>query len=261
MPALAYLRKGYLVEAVINYIMMCGWAPSPDKAHQDEIYSIEELTQLFDLDRMQKTGARYDQKKFDYINGKHIRNMTVEQLADRVISWAEGLVLKPFITDRFEDELPWEAELKEKVAKYLPLWKSDFEKFKSGLALERERIITLSELAYSLEFLYVDEFDFVDENWNTKNHLKTELATGLEGVLPKLDTLFTANPKPSHEDWEAIVRGYADELGWKHGDLFMALRSAITGRLQSPPLLESIEVMCWAKAKKFVDQAVIWLKK
>ena len=53
---------------------------------------------------------------------------------------------------------------------------------------------------------------------------------------------------------------YADEISWKHGDLFLAVRSAVTGRLQSPPLLESIEVMGWGKAKSFIVDGISWLK-
>lgn len=260
MPAIAYLRKGYLRDAVLNYVMLCGWAPENQFAHQDEIYSFDELIELFDFRRCHKTAGRYDQKKFDYINSKHIRNLSTDQLIPTVLDWAENLVLKEFITDKYEEEPEWEKDLKAKVRVMLPLWKADIEKFKKGLELERERITVLSELPYSLEFLYVDEFNFVDENWNTKNHSKSELADALETILPKLDEVLGKGDF-SHESWEGIVRGYADEKGWKAGDMFLAIRSAVTGRLQSPPLLESIEAMGWQKAKKFIDQAVVWLRK
>lgn len=255
MPAIAYLRKGYLRDAVLNYVMLCGWAPEPEKAHQDEIYSFEELIELFDFKRCHKTGARYDQKKLDYINAKHIRNMSIDILAETVIDWAENLVLKPFLTDKFDEPQPWENELKEKVSKYLPLWKSDREYFKKALTLEHERIITLSEIPDGLDFFYDEKLSWTDEDWNTKNHNKAELADALEIVKTRLDDLLSRG-EFDHEKWEAIVRGYADELGWKHGDMFLAIRSAVTGRLQSPPLLESIEVMGWDKAKMFIDQAV-----
>lgn len=260
LPAISYLRKGYLYEAVLNYAMLCGWAPEPEKAHQDEIYSVDELIQLFDFSRVHKAGGRYDQKKLDYINGKHIRNMEIDDFAQRVINWAEQLVLKPFITDQFEDPQPWEADLKAQVENYLPLWKADLEKFKKALTLEKERITVLSELPYSLAFFYEDSLTWKAEDWNTKNHSFAELADALAEVSGRLEKLFVDNPAPPHEAWEAIVRGYADELAWKHGDMFLAIRSAVTGRLQSPPLLESIEILGWQKAKEFIAQAVVWLK-
>jgi glutamyl/glutaminyl-tRNA synthetase len=259
MPALSYLRKGYLKDAVLNYVMLCGWAPEPKLAHQDEIYSFDELIQLFDFRRCHKTPARYDQKKLDYINAKHIRNHSNEELSEVVIDWAENLVLKDFITDKYEEHAEWEVELRKQVEKCLPLWKENMDKFKMGIALERERVVVLSELPYSLEFLYVDSFNFTDENWNTKNRTKEELATALEAILPKLDELLGKGIF-DHEAWEKVVRGYAEEVEWKAGDLFLAIRSAVTGRLQSPPLLESIEAMGWPKAKKFFEQAIVWLK-
>lgn len=258
MPAISYLRKGYLRDAVLNYTMLCGWAPEPKDAHQDEIYSYEELIKLFDFRRCHKAGARYDQKKFDYINAKHIRNKTIDELTDIVFDWAENLVLKPFLTDQFDQPQEWEPNLKEKVTKYLPLWKKDVEYFKKALALEHERITILSEIPDALDFFYEEDLTWEDSDWNTKNHTKKELAEGLEKVLPKLDELFH-KLDVTHEEWEAVVRGTADELGWKHGDLFLAIRSATTGRLQSPPLLESIQVMGWRKAKKLIESAIKWL--
>jgi len=152
MPAISYLRKGYLRDAVLNYALLCGWAPENDKAHQDEIYSFDELIELFDFRRCHKTGARYDQKKFDYINSKHIRILLLTKLSDTVIDWAENLVLKPFLTDQFDAPQDWEIDLRKQVEKFLPMWKADIDKFKKGINLERERITVLSELPYSLAF-------------------------------------------------------------------------------------------------------------
>jgi len=258
LPAVSYLRKGYLAEAVLNYVMLCGWAPAPEEAHQDEIYTVDELIKLFDFARVHKAGARYDQRKLDYINGKHIRNLDLDTLANRVVDWAENLVLKSFITDQYEGLLDWEVDLKEQVSKYLEKWKSDMGYFKKALALEHDRITVLSEIPYSLDFFYDENLSWEDTDWNTKNHTFAEIAQALEDLLPKLDIVLSVGF--DHEKWEQTVRGYADEITWKHGDLFLAVRSAVTGRLQSPPLLESIEVMGWGKAKSFIVDGISWLK-
>jgi nondiscriminating glutamyl-tRNA synthetase len=259
--AITYLRKGYLPEAVLNYLALCGWAPKGELAKQDEIYTLEELIELFSVDRMKKSNARYDQRKLDYINSKHIRNIGVEKLVDHVFNWAENLVLKNFIADQYDENESWELELKADVGKYLPLWKKDIEYFKKALSLEFERVTYLAELPKALNFFYDEELNWTDEDWNTKNYEKKELAKGLEGILPLLEELFKDNKKVTHEEWENVVRNYADEIGWKHGDLFLAIRSAATGRLKSPPLLESFEVMGWEKVKKFITQAIDWLNK
>ena len=254
----ARLREGYVKEGIVNYALLCGWAPDPAVAHRDEIYTMEELIELFDLSRVHNTPARYDQKKFDYINAKHIRRWSLDEFVERVLDWAENIVLKDFAIDQVSGLEDRELEIREKVTKYLPMWRSEPDKLKAALALEQERITILSELLDSTAFFFDEDLNWTDEDWNTKNHDKKELAEALQGILPKLDILF-CNENVAHEEWEAVVRGFADEHDWKHGDMFMALRSAITGRLKSPPILESIEAMGWEKTRKFIVQALNYL--
>ena len=253
------LREGYIREGIVNYAMLCGWAPEPEVAHQDEIYTMEELIKLFDIKRVNKTAARYDQKKFDYINASHIRRFNIDEFANRVIDWAENIVLKHFQIDDISGLEDWEVELQERVKEYLPKWKNDPDYFKKALSLEHERVVKLSELVDGLDFFYDEKMSWEDDDWNRKNHSFAELADALEGVLPKLEEIFSDGIF-DHEEWERVVRGYADELGWKHGDLFMAIRSATTGRLQSPPLLDCFEVMGWERAKRFIEDGIFWLR-
>lgn len=253
--AVYYLRMGYLPEAVINYLALCGWAPKDELAHRDEIYSLEELKKLFSVDRMKKSNARFDQKKFDYINAKHIHNLDIDKLVDETLHWAKDIVLGSFISDKFMEKEADEIVLIEKIKKYLPLWEKNLEFFKNALKLEHERVEKLSDIPKALDFFYEENLDIKDTDWMTKNHSISELKFGLKCILPKLDNLAKQNKLFDHTEWETCVRGTADELGWKHGDLFMAIRTAVTGRLQSPPLLESIEVLGWERAKARIEFA------
>jgi len=263
-PAIAYLRKGYLREAIVNYLALLGWSPKPEDAYADEIYTEEEIIEKFSLDRIHRSPARYDEKKLNAINGKHIRNLSTEDFADRILAWAKDHVLKEFITDQFEDHPKWEVELQARVKKELPEWESDKAYFVKSLKLIQERVGLLSEVPDLLSFLFRDKLNWSDDDWKLNSHDKSEVADALKEVMTRLKSAFeNVNDKEVHVDhdvWEKIIRGYADELGWKHGMVFMALRSAITGSLQSPPILESIEVMGWDKAEGFVDDAVNWLK-
>ncbi|MBD3329712.1 glutamate--tRNA ligase [Candidatus Dojkabacteria bacterium] len=259
MPALAYLRKGFLPDAVLNYLVLAGWAPKPEDAKKDEIYTLDELCKIFSLDRMKKSNARYDQKKLEHINSMHIRRLDIDTLAEKVLNWADNYVLGDFIADKFDDHFDWEIELKEKVLKYLPKWKADLDYFKKALATEHERLTVFSEIPDALNFFYDEEFDWDDDDWRTQNHDFNELADGLEKVLPRLDEAL-ADGSWDHEKWEKAVRGTADELGWKHGDLFLAIRSATTGRLQSPPLLDCFKVMGWERARGLIVNGIDWLK-
>ncbi len=260
MSALSYLRKGYLTDAIINYLALCGWAPSAEFAKQDEIYTFEELCDLFSIDRMKKSNARYDETKLNHINGRHIRGMDLDALVEYVLYWAKDLVLKDFKGDKFDGLEDWEIDLRKQVENYLPLWEGDLEYFKQALSMEFERLTYFSELPDTLDFFYDEELSWTEEDWNTKNHSKFELADALEAMIPKLEEAFENGKSFNHEKWENTVRGYADDLGWKHGDLFMAIRSATTGRLKSPPLLDCFKIMGWDRVKRFMLQSVVWLR-
>ncbi len=255
MPAIAYLRKGYLKEAILNYIMLCGWSPEQSKAHKDEIYTVDELIELFDIRKVHKTSARYDQKKFDYINGMHIRRFTDDLLADHVLNWAENIVMKGFIADQFEEPQQWEIELREKVAKYFPLWKKDMKFFITAVGLVRERIVILSDIVDSLAFLYEDELKYNKSDF--EGFPTTNLVPILKKLWENINEALAGGWK--HESWESAVRKTADEFDWKHGDMFMLLRLAVAGRRVSPPLFEAMELMGKEKNNKFVQDTLNFL--
>lgn len=255
----AYLRKGYMRETIFNYFSLIGWSPRPEDANPEDIYSIDQLIKFFDLSRLQKAGGRYDPKKLDAISGKHIRMLSTSELADRVIEWAEKFVIADWISDSVIELEEWEIELKRKVSELLPKWKADRDYFEHTLGLVHERLKYFSEIPDAMFFMYSDELTWTDEDWNLQ-HTYAESGKALKELLPQLDEALCCEPSFDHEQWEAIIRGYADGLGWNHGEVFMLVRSATTGKLQSPPLLESFEVIGWEKARSFVEQAIVWLE-
>lgn len=260
LAAITYLRKGYMRDVMFNYLCLIGWSPSPEDANSEDIYSVEQLIEYFDLSRLQKAGGRYDPKKLDAISGKHIRALSTEELQTHIMKWAEEHVLAEWVSDTVIELADWEVELKEKVGELYPEWQEDTEYFTLTLGLVQERLKHFSELPDLLSFLYTDTLNWTDEDWKFKDRTKDEVAKSLEDILPLLDEAFSAGSPYSHEKWEQTVRGFADEAEWKHGEIFMALRSATTGKLNSPPLLESFEVIGWDKARSFIMQAITWLR-
>ena len=75
----SYLRKGYLKEALLNFVALLGWHSADDR----ELYSLEELCEAFDLERVNKAGAIFDLTKLDWMNGHYLRNLPLEVIADR----------------------------------------------------------------------------------------------------------------------------------------------------------------------------------
>jgi glutamyl/glutaminyl-tRNA synthetase len=223
------------------------------------VYTVEELIKIFTPDRIRKANPRYDQRKLDYLNGKHIRNLTEKELVEKIFEWAGEYVLKDFVTDQFEEMDEEFVMLRSRIAELLPKWREDVEYFTKALRLVVDRITRLDQVPELMDFLYSKNLSWEDTDWKLERHSKEEYANALRTIKDKLDEAFHGGANLDHDVWETTVRSFADELNWKHGDLFMALRSAVTGKLQSPPLLECIEVLGWKKSKIFIDDAISWL--
>lgn len=253
--AIAYLRQGYLPEAVLNYLVLAGWAPRDEEAHRDEVYSLEELIRLFDIKRMKKSNARFDQNKMDHLNGEHIRRISTEVLVDKVLHWAKEYVLGEFVADKYDEHPQWEDELKAKVQRYLPMWEADRMLFTKMLALEQARLKYLSELPDLLSFFFDDELVYAPDEFKTIN--QSEMDKVLLDCWDRLKVV--VEDAWEHTSWEKTVRDCADSYGWKHGDLFMLLRIVITGRKMSPPLFECMEILGTQKCDERIRGAVKFL--
>jgi len=81
--ALEYKEEGYLPEAMVNFLALLGWHPSDDK----EIFSIQELIDSFEIERIQKSGAQWDDNKLDWINKEHIKKLSFNDLRDKIFEW------------------------------------------------------------------------------------------------------------------------------------------------------------------------------
>ncbi len=147
-----FKNKGYLTEAILNFLGLIGWHPKEDK----EIIAIDEMIKTFDLKRVQKGGGVFNAEKLDWFNGYYIRNSDMEKLAE---------MIKNFVPDYWLKQKPLFAKVlaieKERIKrlidfkenasfffelpnydKNLLIWKeSDFEKLKKNL----EKILIILE--------------------------------------------------------------------------------------------------------------------
>jgi glutamyl/glutaminyl-tRNA synthetase len=83
----SYLKKGYLKEALINFVALLGWHSADDQ----EIYTLEELCEAFSLERVNKAGAIFDLTKLDWMNGHYMRNLPLNVIAERAEPFFTGL--------------------------------------------------------------------------------------------------------------------------------------------------------------------------
>ncbi|HZK53134.1 MAG TPA: glutamate--tRNA ligase [Desulfosporosinus sp.] len=88
---LDYKQKGYLPEAIVNFIAMLGWAPTGE----EEFYTLDELTEVFSLDRVSKSPAVFDLKKLNYINSHYIKGADPERLAELALPFVAEMGILP----------------------------------------------------------------------------------------------------------------------------------------------------------------------
>jgi glutamyl-tRNA synthetase len=204
-----YREQGYLPEAICNYLALLGWSPGDDR----ENISMKELTELFTVEKVHSSPARFDMKKLEAINGDKIRALPLEEF----LTWTLPFLTKAGIITGTDAEI---------------------ELVKRALPIIQERIVKLDETPQLLKFLFVKEFT-VDADAVSKI---TDSASKdvLRRSLKELADLATWD----HTSIEAALRAsLIEDMGLKPRIAFTALRIATTGSTISPPLFESMELL------------------
>lgn len=206
-----YREQGFLPEAICNYLALLGWSPGDDR----ENISLQELTELFTIDRVNSNPARFDMKKLENINGDKIRALSL----DDFYRWA-----LPFLERAKIVSTPISTEHEKIVRQALPII--------------QERIIKLSEIPAMLAFLFTEKVDLDPES----------VAKYLDGDAKKIITraieVLTPLATWDHQSIDGALRtALIEEMGLKPRLAFSAIRVAITGSHVSPPLFESMEIL------------------
>jgi glutamyl-tRNA synthetase len=217
-----YRERGFLPEAICNYLALLGWSPGDDK----ENITMQELVDLFTVERVNSSPARFDMKKLEAINGDKIRALS----PDKFLEWA-----LPFLTN----------------AKVINGSNDEIELVKKALPIIQERIVTLSEIPAMLNFLFVKQFA-VDQEEKPKL-AESSAQEVLKVALSKIEPLDSWN----HAAIEEVLRkALIEEMGLKPRIAFSALRIAVTGSHISPPLFESLELLGKAGSIARIKQAI-----
>lgn len=205
---LDYLKDGYLTETMINFIASLGW----NDGTEQELFSVDELIEKFSLDRVQHSGARFDEKRLEWMNGQHIRQLSLSDLAQRA---------EPF----------WPASAN---------GASDAYKHQL-LELVQDRLKTLGDLAVLTDYFFVDpapQWEMVDAN-------KQLAALGREGqkqlLRQALDALQTS--AFDAESLQATLNQLLETTGQKPGIVFSLIRLALSWAPFSPALNDTMAVL------------------
>jgi len=217
-----YKKNGYLPEAILNYLALLGWSYD----EKTTLFSIEDLIEKFTLEKVSKNSAIFDNVKLQWMNGCYIRELSVDKLTDLLIPiWVDaGFFAKP----------------------------SDFgiEKLKMIAALVQERIKCLTDVLELTDFFFKEEIE-IDPKAADKVLRKSEVLRVLETASDKLKEI----EKFDTENVETALRSIPEELDIKAKLIFQPIRVAVTGKMVSPPLFETIEVLGKEKTLKRIELA------
>ncbi|MBI3082800.1 MAG: glutamate--tRNA ligase [Candidatus Omnitrophica bacterium] len=203
-----YRQVGYLPEAFANYLALLGWAPGGNR----ELISPPELIELFDLAKVRKTAAQFDQRKLDWLNSQYIKRTPVPKLADLL---AGRLIAKGLLPAAYD-----KAWL-ERIA-----------------ALLQDRLRVLEDIEEEHAFFFQDLPPYQEDA--ISQFLRGDgIAKRLLQLRDRLSWLTTFDTQAVEE----TARALAAEQQLRPKDLIHPVRVAVTGRSVSPPLFETMSIL------------------
>jgi nondiscriminating glutamyl-tRNA synthetase len=222
-----YRAQGFIREGMVNYLALLGWATGTE----DEILSIDEIVERFDIHEVHKAGAVFDRGRLEWLNGQWIRRLDPDDLVER---------LQPFIQAELDagriDRLPSDEE----VLALLPV--------------VQERLPRLGVIGELVGFLWVDDLEvepslLVPKRWDA--------ATTAEGLTAARHVIaHVGRVSFEADELEPRLRELVEARGWKAGDLFMAIRVAVTGRTATPPLFDTMVALGYDRTLERLDRAI-----
>ena len=225
-----YIAQGFVQEAMVNFLALLGWASGTE----EEIFSLDELVARFELAEVHQGGAVFDRERLEWLDGQWIRRLSTDDLVDRMAPFlaADLAVLR---AGGIEVREPTEGELRALVP------------------LVHERLPVLGAIGGLVDFIFmesvtVDPDLLVPKRWDAP--------TTLEGLTEARRVIADVGAVAYEADeLEPPLRALCEARGWKAGDLFMAIRVAVTGRTTAPPLFDSLVALGYERTLARLDAA------
>lgn len=204
-----YRTDGILPEAMLNFLASMGW----NDGTEQEIFTKDELIEKFSLDRVQKSGARFDEKRLLWMNGCWIRSLDLDDLYRRVANY-------------------WPAE----AAAYEDVYK------KQVLALAQDRLKTLAELSMMTRYFFAEPVrndELITSNKQLKKLDETEIRELLTAAIDQFEAMDAWTPETIQETLNQLL----ETTGQKPGILFSLIRIAVTWAPFSPQLNDTLALL------------------
>ncbi len=217
-----YIQQGYLPGAIINYLVLLGWATEDSQ----QIFSVAEMIEKFSLDRCAKNAAIFDPEKLKWLNGEYIRHkLPSEELVQ---------LGKKFLAEKkLIDE------------------NTDLGYISQVISLERERIRTIGELPELVDFFFLDTVVIADDKAR-----KTLAKPNVKEILSKVEAELSHTADFSVVGLEQAVRKLCETNNYKTGEVFHPVRVAVSGRTTGPGLFDMLAVLGKERVAARIKQTV-----
>jgi glutamyl-tRNA synthetase len=204
-----YREKGYLPEALVNFVALLGWNPGDEK----ELFSIDEMVEQFSLDRINKSGAVFNVEKLQWMNGMYIREKDSEDLVE---------IAAPFLEDAGFDV-------------------SNTERMIKIIDAVKDNLRYLAEIPELTEVFQDEEVRFdQSEEAEIQEMLQKE---STEQVFQALIEKFKELDQVEKSTFLSTMKAVQKETGVKGKNLWMPVRIALTGEMHGPELPAVIEIL------------------
>lgn len=214
-----FVEKGYLTEALVNFVALLGWSPSDG----NEIKPVEEIAKDFRIHEVSSSNSVFEYDKLNWMNSQYIKKLDLKVLAEK---------LKPYLAKYDLNELTEEQYLK-------------------MVEITREPLTLLSDITNDAAYFF-GEYPEIEEDVQT-NVLDTEVSqTVLKEVLNRIDGWDFNNLHEILEDF----RTYFKEQGIKAKITMWAIRAAVTGRTRGADMCGIMEILGKDKVKKRIQKVV-----
>lgn len=222
-----YQKKGYLPEALLNFVAFLGWNPGGEK----EIFSLAELVQEFNLEHVSKAGAVFNLDKLDWYNKEYIKRLSAEELVERAWPWLVESKLVDVTKGHDTEYRTWLGK---------------------ALSLERERVATLAELPQAISFI-LSLPDYLGATLTWKKGTPEETQKTLPAIHAFLTTL---SGEWERGNLEAKVKEWIAQSGFQVGSVLWPFRVALSGQEKSPGPFEIAEVLGKTETLRRIELAI-----
>ena len=212
-----YRESGYFPEAVVNFLALLGWNPGTEQ----EIFSLEELVQAFDITKCSKSGAKFDYQKGIWFNHEYILRKNNEEIAD---------LFAPIVANNGVDE--------------------SLERIRTVVGLMKDRVSFVKELWPLCSFFFIAPLEYdektVKKRWK---EYSAQQMTELADLLETIDDF-------SIEGQEPVVMKWVEDKGYKLGDIMNAFRLALVGIGKGPGMFDISAFLGKAETIKRLRRAI-----